>query len=173
MVKLQDFAQSMGVTDRAIQKHIKKYAEELDGLIERKGPNGTWLTDEACELLRSKMKQQPLTIMDADPRAERLEERVRELENRLDEKDRILTFTQKQVMELQEKAGRVLQLEADNAAAEERAKKAEGALDLAVGEKLDLQVKLEEAEERARAAEAEAERLKNRGFFARIFNLKE
>lgn len=30
-----------------------------------------------------------------------------------------------------------------------------------------------EAEERARAAEAAAERLKNRGFFARIFNLKE
>ena len=173
MVKLQDFAQSMGVTDRAIQKHIKKYAAELDGLIERKGPNGTWLTDEACELLRSKMKQLPLAILEADPRAERLEERVRELENRLDEKDRILTFTQKQVMELQEKAGRVLQLEADNAAAEERAKKAEGALDVAVGEKLDLQTRLEDAQRQLEEAEAENERLKKRGLIARIFNLKE
>lgn len=173
MIKLQDFARQQGVTDRQIQRLLKKYEDGLSDLIERKGPNGTWLTDEACELLRSKMKQQPLAILEADPRAERLEERVRELEDRLDEKDRILTFAQKQVMELQEKAGRVLQLEADNAAAKERAEQAEGALDLAVGEKLDLQAKLEAAEERARAAEAEAERLKNRGFFARIFNLKE
>ena len=43
MIKLQDFAKECGVTDRAIQKHLVKYADELNGLYERKGPNGTCL----------------------------------------------------------------------------------------------------------------------------------
>lgn len=64
MIKLQDFARQMGVTDRAIQKHLKKYAAELEGLYQRKGPNGTWLTDEACEILRNKMRQQPMAVAD-------------------------------------------------------------------------------------------------------------
>ena len=104
MVKLQDFAQSMGVTDRAIQKHIKKYAEELDGLIERKGPNGTWLTDEACELLRSKMKQQSIAVFDEDPRLKELQDRVRELEARVDKKEQLLAIAQEQVQRAQERA---------------------------------------------------------------------
>ncbi len=65
MIKLQDFARQQGVTDRAIQKHLKKYEDELEGLFERKGPNGTWLTEEACDRLRSKMKQQPIVIGEA------------------------------------------------------------------------------------------------------------
>lgn len=64
MIKLQDFARECGVTDRAIQKHLNTYAEELEGLYQRKGPNGTWLTDEACEILRSKMRQQPIGVAD-------------------------------------------------------------------------------------------------------------
>lgn len=70
MIKLQDFARECGVTDRAIQKHLVKYADELDGLYQRKGPNGTWLTEEACEILRSKMKQQPLVLGDAQTKAD-------------------------------------------------------------------------------------------------------
>ena len=66
MIKLQDFARECGVTDRAIQKHLKTYAEELEGLYQRKGPNGTWLTDEACRILRSKMKQQPIVVGDSE-----------------------------------------------------------------------------------------------------------
>lgn len=66
MIKLQDFAKQQGVTDRAIQKHLKTYATELEGLFERKGPNGTWLSEEACEILRSKMKQQPLSFPTRD-----------------------------------------------------------------------------------------------------------
>ena len=70
MIKLQDFARQMGVTDRAVQKHLRKYAAELEGLYQRKGPNGTWLTDEACEILRNKMRQQPMAVADADMKAE-------------------------------------------------------------------------------------------------------
>lgn len=73
MIKLQDFARSQGVTDRAIQKHLKTYAAELDGLFQRKGPNGTWLTEEACEILRSKMKQAPTAVFEPDPRVGNLE----------------------------------------------------------------------------------------------------
>lgn len=65
MIKLQDFARECGVTDRAIQKHLKTYASELEGLYQRKGPNGTWLTEEACEILRSKMRQQPIIVGDS------------------------------------------------------------------------------------------------------------
>ena len=64
VIKLQDFAKECGVTDRAIQKHLVKYADELNGLYERKGPNGTWLSDAACDILRSKMKQQPIVVSD-------------------------------------------------------------------------------------------------------------
>lgn len=66
MIKLQDFAKQMGVTERAIQKHIRKYSVELEGTYERKGPNGTWLSDEACDILRTKMKQAPVVMM-SDP----------------------------------------------------------------------------------------------------------
>lgn len=86
MIKLQDFAKQQGVTDRAIQKHLKTYAEELDGLYQRKGPNGTWLTDEACEILRSKMKQAPAPIVfEEDPRVKELEAANKELQKQLNE----------------------------------------------------------------------------------------
>ena len=64
MIKLQDFATQQGVTDRQVQRLLKKYETELAGLYQRKGPNGTWLTEEACEILRSKMKQQPIVLVD-------------------------------------------------------------------------------------------------------------
>lgn len=64
MIKLQDFAVQQGVTDRQVQRLLKKYEDELSGLYQRKGPNGTWLTEEACEILRSKMKQAPIVLVD-------------------------------------------------------------------------------------------------------------
>ena len=66
MIKLQDFARENGVTDRAIQKHLKTYAAELEGLFERNGPNGTWLSEEACDFLRSKMKRAPIVVSDGE-----------------------------------------------------------------------------------------------------------
>lgn len=102
MIKLQDFAREQGVTDRAIQKHLRKYEAELEGLFERKGPNGTWLTDEACEFLRSKMVTPPPPVLfSEDPRVERLETKVAELEGRLEKKEAMLTVAQEQVQEAQ------------------------------------------------------------------------
>lgn len=85
MIKLQDFARQQGVTDRAIQKHLKTYADELEGLYQRKGPNGTWLTDEACEVLRSKMKQQPIVLGDSQMRTD-LVAAKKKIEELLEEK---------------------------------------------------------------------------------------
>ncbi len=85
MIKLQDFARQCGVTDRAIQKHLKTYADELEGLYQRKGPNGTWLTEEACEILRSKMKMQPIVVGASDQQKEidRLQLQVSALQDKL------------------------------------------------------------------------------------------
>ena len=76
MVKLQDFATQQGVTDRQVQRLLKKYESELQDKFERHGHNGTWLTDEACEILRSKMKQQPIVVSDEDPRLEELRREI-------------------------------------------------------------------------------------------------
>lgn len=64
MIKLQDFAKEQGVTDRAIQKHLKKHEKELEGHFERQGPNGTWLDDYACEFIRTRMIKQQIVLGD-------------------------------------------------------------------------------------------------------------
>ena len=122
MLKLQDFSRQQGVSDRQVQRLLKKYESELEGLFERKGPNGTWLTDEACEFLRGKMKQQPLTVFEEDPRLQVLEARVRELEGKLDRKEEMLMVAQEQVQRAQENVnllqGKVDEIKQLEAAAE-------------------------------------------------------
>ena len=183
MIKLQDFATQMGVTDRAVQKHMKKYAPELEGLYQRKGPNGTWLTDEACEILRSKMRQTPAAIIEPDSRVERLEARVRELEDLLLEKDRAVAIAQqhvqdaqKQVTLLQEKAGRVYALEEgkkdleSRLQAEENARKeAERAAAQASESASELAVMLDEESGKRKMAEAELDELARMGPIKRLF----
>ena len=96
MIKLQDFARQQGVTDRQIQRLIKKYEAVLDGMVERKGSNGTWLSEDACDVLRSKMKAQPLEAYDGakDLKITELEERIRELEERIERKDILIESMQ-------------------------------------------------------------------------------
>ena len=73
----------MGVTDRAVQKHLQKYAAEFEGHVDRQGPSGTWLDDTAQEILRSKIKRQPVAVFEEDPRVERLQAENADLQNRL------------------------------------------------------------------------------------------
>lgn len=142
MIKLQDFAKQQGVTDRAIQKHLKKYSEELEGLYERKGPNGTWLSEEACEILRSKMRQQPLAIFDEDPRVAKLEAKLKETEERLDEKEKLLTVAQNQVQELLNEVGKVKALEEGKKALEGKMKGIEEELKAEKSRKLTFKERL-------------------------------
>ena len=132
MIKLQDFARQMGVTDRMIQKHLKTYAAELEGHYERKGPNGTWLDDKAQEIIRSKMRQNPVAVFEEDPRVEQLQSRVSELEKLLAEKEKLLALSQQATQEAQSKVNALLEdvqkvalLESGKAEAEQKAAEAE------------------------------------------------
>lgn len=73
MIKLRDFARERGVTDRQVQRLLKKYEEQLAGQFERRGQNGTWLTDEACEFLISKMRSSPVVVGDGEQLREHMQ----------------------------------------------------------------------------------------------------
>lgn len=105
MIKLQDFAKQQGCSDRNIQKHIKKYAAELEGLYQRRGAAGTWLTEDACEILRNKMKPPSADVYDEskDKEIASLKERVLELEGLIHQKDILYTELQSK-MSLKENA---------------------------------------------------------------------
>lgn len=110
MTKLQDFARLQGVTERQVQRLIKKYAAELEGMVERRGHNGTWLSEEACDILRGKMKTPPAPVVfEEDPRVSKMEERIAELERRLDEKDKMLTMAQQSLQTAQERVAELLE----------------------------------------------------------------
>lgn len=70
MIKLQDFAISKGVTDKAIYKHLNKHKIELDGHYEKKGKNGTWLDEYACDFISSLMISNPIVLGDSEQQKE-------------------------------------------------------------------------------------------------------
>lgn len=112
MIKLQDFARQQGVTDRAIQKHIKKYAVELDGHVERKGPNGTWIDDEGCSILRSKMKSKEIVVADG-----KSVKRIQELEATVIQKEQYIAILEAANTK---KTAQIAQLENDKLCIEEQ-----------------------------------------------------
>lgn len=158
MIKLQDFARECGVTDRAIQKHLKTYAEELEGLYQRKGPNGTWLTEEACEIIRGKMHQQPMVV--GDPEIYRMNEDLRQRVNELQEKLIVAheqIQTQQQLLE-QGQAARLMLHAAEEQTRQQAQELAElrQQLGAALQKAQDLENAAQEAAEAARTV-AEAE----------------
>ena len=174
VISLKEYAKNRNITYEAVRQQVVRYADELKEHLIKDGRQ-QFLNEEAVAFLDERRAKNPVVVQQADKDAE-LEELRQARDNLLLK----VTAQADKIAELSEwKAENALLLaeakhqQALLQSAEARAEQAEGALDLAVGEKLDLQAKLEEAEERARAAEAAAERLKNRGFFARIFNLKE
>lgn len=70
MIKLQDFAHSRGVTDKAVYKHLNKHKEELQEHIEKRGKNGTWLDDYACDFISNLMISNPVVIGDSQQQQE-------------------------------------------------------------------------------------------------------
>lgn len=116
--KLQDFAKQQGVTDRQVQRLISKYAAELEGLYERKGPNGTWLSEEACEILRSKMKQQPLSFPKRDEadvrRIEELDGEVQFLRDQINKQTEAVKAVAEANASLSAQIAKFKELEANN-----------------------------------------------------------
>ena len=116
MTKLQDFAAQQNVTERQIYRLLQKYADELQGLYERRGQNGTWLTDEACEIIHSKMRQQPVVVSDGSlaRQAEELKAKNLELLEELHTVQADMIELQKQNTKLIAETSRISLLEADN-----------------------------------------------------------
>lgn len=133
MIKLKDFAAERGVTDRQIQRLLKKYEAELEGKFERKGQNGTWLTDEACEILVGKMKTAPVVVGDVAQLREnqQLQERIRLLEERIERKDVLIDQLQQREAEkdkmLADSASKQLLLQQTELEAENQRKRADAA----------------------------------------------
>lgn len=168
MIKLQDFARECGVTDRQIQRLLKKYEGDLTGLFERKGSNGTWLTNEACEILRSKMKQQPIVVGDAEThrRVEDLLEENRNLLKALNgAKDRIIEMQGVQArLEAAEKETKLLEGFIQDAKAEIRTLTEEKAEEVA-----KAQHEAAETAKRAELAEAELAAYKALPWYKKLF----
>ena len=186
MIKLQDFARQMGVTDRAIQKHLKNWENELQGHFERKGPNGTWLDDYAQDFIRERMKQQPVVVLDGEAsdlldKNRSLEQENRELQKKLIEAYEMLTAAKEQQLQLQQDLAEQKLLAAKAEGMEllldetrERLKTAEDIAEMtaheAEEEKQKFLSQIEEKEKETAALKEELEELQNRGFWARLFN---
>lgn len=159
MTTIKDLAKELGVSYEAVRQQVKRYEErELSGHVYATGKT-QYLDGFAVEFLRTKRNLSPVVMQQQD---------------RDEDVERIKQENQNLLLKVAEQADRISALaewKAENAllladakhqrellqSAEARAEQAEGALDLAVSEKLDLQVKLTEAEERARTVEDIAE----------------
>lgn len=183
-MKLQDFAQECGVTDRAIQKHIQKHEDALRGHFERHGPNGTWLDDFAQDYIKGLMVQRPLTVV-SDTRLTLENEELRQKMALRDEKiaaqDEFINKLQAEIARLNNTVGRLqateethkLLSEASQAEAERANQRAERSHQEAV----ESREKADKETARANALEVELTRqrarenaLMNRGLLARILN---
>lgn len=97
MIKVQDFAHSKGVTDKAIYKHINKHKEELGEHIHKQGKNGTWLDEYACEYISNLMISNPIVVGESQQQQEieRLKAENSQLKNKvIDLQDRMLIMSE-------------------------------------------------------------------------------
>lgn len=56
LIRLRDFAEQNRITDRTVQIHIKENQEILEGHVERRGKQGTWLDDFAVAFLLDRIQ---------------------------------------------------------------------------------------------------------------------
>ena len=170
MIKLQDFATLQGVTDRQIQRLISKYPEELEGLYQRKGPNGTWLTDEACEILRGKMKQQAVVVY--DDRVNALEAENKELQAKLIAAYESMTKIQERQIDLTRQVEEQRLIASKTAIERERADKAEERARAAEDIAEAASQEAEAAKQRADELQTMLDQIAGAGWFARRRILK-
>lgn len=144
---LRDFAEENGVTLRAIQKHIKKYENELaDHMVRYGPPRGTYIDDVAQEIIAAHLVKDPIAVMDAS-----LTEEVERLRGELEEANK-----------------RIIALLEERTELTERAVKAEATKALAETTARDQAAKVQELEGKLTAAEAHAKKLQGRTLWQRI-----
>ena len=153
MVSIKDFARDNGVSYEAVRKQIKRYAVELEGHVHQQGRT-QYLDDVAAAFLQEHRSKPAMVIYDekSDPRVQKMEDRIKDLEAKLSEKEKLVEMAQRRADALQEKVGRVYALEEGKRAAEEEVKLLEG---FVADAKAEIQVLTEEkAAEVAAAREA-------------------
>lgn len=177
MIKLQDFARECGVTDRAIQKHIQKHEEALQGHFERRGVNGTWLDDFAQEFIRNLMVQSPPAVV-SDSRLmlenEDLQKQLTQRDAKIEALQELLDKAMAENSRLSSTVGRLEGSDAAHKLLEDNLRKEADTRHL---EATEARRKREEAETRANALEVTLARQKAReralmarGLFARLVN---
>lgn len=138
LVRLRDFAELHRISERTVQVHIKDNWDELEGHVDRRGKQGTWLDEFAVNYLldRIQLPTKDEVLMPTPREAALLYE--------LSEANRKLADAERRAGENAEAAGKVLYLEA--------AKEAQDA------QIANLAAEKGGAEERARVASEAAEK---------------
>lgn len=133
-IKLQDFAKQNGVTDRAIQRHIKKHEKELQGHVIRKGPNGTWMDEFAQMYVKNLLREHPIVVSEVSEQVTNLQAENKRLLEALNDAKDIIIDLKDQNAELRLQTASVARLEADNEAVRQKAAQAVDAAQKAQGE---------------------------------------
>lgn len=150
LVRLRDFAELHRISERTVQVHIKDNWDELEGHVDRRGKQGTWLDEFAVEYLLDRI-QLPTKdeVLMPTPREAALLAQVADAHKKLADAER-------RAGENAEAAGKVMYLEAAKAAqdaqiatlaaekgaAEEKARAASDAAQRAQDELTTAQAKL-------------------------------
>ena len=187
VISLKDYAKNKNISYEAVRKQVARFAEDLGEHLIKDGRQ-QFLDEEAVAFLDERRKKNPVVIYEVakDEEIDRLKE----------EKERILlelAGVQKQLIQEQQKNALLIEenkkiflLEADNESARKevseiskRLKAAEDIADINAQEAeeakkkaADLQLQIEEKEKESETLQRELEELKQRGFWARLFNRK-
>lgn len=170
-ISMKEYAKQCGISYEAVRKKVAQYRDELKEHITVQNKT-TYLDDDAISFLEKHRFKSPVSVVSRDQIEEidRLTLENETLKKTQDEYKNQIILLQQQLLKqaedsraLQEKLTgyiadktRADMLEVQNAQLQENL--------------LEQKSKATEAEERASAAETETTRLKNRGFWARVFN---
>lgn len=154
---LKDYARDQNVSYEAIRKQIKRYSKELSGHIIRDGRQ-QMLDEVAVEFLNDKRQKNPVVVVqqDKDALIEQLQSETKELLLEVTKLQKEIIHSKEEKLLLSEKIATVELLE----------EKLQNYEDIAEINRQEA----ERAKAEAAALRSENERLKNRSFFARLFN---
>lgn len=151
---LKDYAREHNVTYEAVRKQIKRYAKDLSGHITTDGRQQL-LDAVAVAFLNDKRQKHPVVIVQQGK-----DDLITALQ--AENKDLLIEVTRLQKHIIDTAADQRL-LEGEKEQAEKQAVELRQ-------KNVELEVALEAEKEEAAAIKAELDRLKSRGFWARLFN---
>ena len=190
MIQIKDYAREKHVTYEAVRKQIKRYEADLEGHIIRQG-NTQFLDDEAVKFLDGKRASNPVIIYEHDKdiqieqlqeenanlktalaeaehkRAETLEALAKEKDLRIEQQSQMLALEQKSDAD-KKRMDEVI--ESNRQMIELVQQKDEEAKQIREQHEAEKKQAEEEKQLLVQQLEEELQSLKNRGFWARVFN---